>query len=635
MIIGRRLCALAAWSIASAASATPVIVVDQFGYLPDQPKVAVLREPVVGFDAGLHYARAARIELVDLATGKTVLTGAPAVWNKGEVDPSSGDRAWWFDFSTVVRPGRYQVVDPANHVRSPPFSIGDGVYRPVLVQAVRMLFYQRAGFPKEARYAGAKWADGASHQGPLQDRHARLYSAPGDASTERDLHGGWFDAGDFNRYTSWAAQNVVELLNAYRERPGIWTDDYNIPKSGDGIPDLLNEVDWELDWLERMQLPDGSLLFETASDTGSPPSSAKGQSLYGPPNSHATSAGAAAFAVAALVDRTVPAWRGRSAVLTERAERAWGWVSAHPRVTFTDASADNGKVRMAGDAIETDDAGRAATMVAAAVYLFELTGKPLYRDYVDAHLSDAGDGPNFATEALVHYAGLKGATPSSVAAFKRALFEHLVRSSLHRRSPRTTPIALSSRGYWWGSNRLKAETGLLFVGLATLDAGDRLHSYRDGGRLHPLHPRREPAGEGVSLQHGRVRRDRLRWTPSSTAGSPKARAGKASAARRPVRRPAISSAAPTRPTAGSRAARRSIRNAAPAMPSPPAGQPPQKSYKDFATALAARQLAGDRARPALPDCLYPPVVQVRAVAASSRRPRAACATSPRPRKRGG
>ncbi|HEY1603972.1 MAG TPA: glycoside hydrolase family 9 protein [Allosphingosinicella sp.] len=577
----RRLCGLAALAAASGAGATPAIVVDQFGYLPDQPKMAVLREPVKGFDAGRHYSPGKNIELVDLATGKPVLTGTATIWNQGAVDPSSGDRAWWFDFSTVARPGRYQVVDPANNVRSAPFAIGDHVYRPVLVQAVRMLFYQRAGFPKEALYAGAKWADGPSHQGPLQDRHARLYSAPGDASTERDMHGGWFDAGDFNRYTSWAAQNVVELLNAYRERPGIWTDDTDIPESGDGIPDLLNEVDWELGWLERMQLPDGALLFETASDTGSPPSSAKGQSLYGPPNSHATSAGAAAFAVAALVYRDVPAWRARAAGLTERAERAWAWVSAHPRVTFTDASADHGKVRLAADAIETDDAGRAATMLATAAYLFELTGKPAYRAYVDAHLADAGDKQYFAVEALVYYAGLKGATPAGVAAIRRMLAERL--------GPQLAPPTLAANdpyraflpGYWWGSNRGKAQAGLLLVDLATMDTSDApaatdaaagyihyIHGVNPLGKVYLSNMGAFGATDSVDSFFHSWFAEGTGWesVSRSPAGPPPGYlvGGPDEDYRWDKRCPGIS------PKCGA------------AMPSPPAGQPPQKSYKDFA-----------------------------------------------------
>ncbi|HEX5182442.1 MAG TPA: glycoside hydrolase family 9 protein [Allosphingosinicella sp.] len=588
MNLPRGLCGLAALAMAASAASgagagTPAIVVDQFGYLPDQPKVAVLREPVKGFDAGQRYSPGGTIELVDLATGKPVLTGAATAWNQGAVDPSSGDRAWWFDFSKIVRPGRYRVVDPANNVRSAPFSIGERVYRQVLVQAVRMLFYQRAGFPKEARFAGARWADGPSHQGPLQDRHARLYSAPGDAATERDLHGGWFDAGDFNRYTSWAAQNIVVLLDAYRERPAIWTDDTNIPESGDGIPDLLNEVDWELGWLERMQLPDGSLLFETASDTGSPPSSAKGQSLYGPPNSHATSAGAAAYAVAALVYRTIPAWRGRAAGLTERAERAWAWVSAHPRVTFTDASADHGRVRLAADAIETDDAGRAATMLAAAAYLFELTGKPAYRFYVDAHLADLGKNQFFAIDALVHYAGLKGATPASVAAIKRLLTEQAAPFLAPQRLAADDPYRAFIPGYWWGSNRLKAQTGLLVADLAALDPADAsaidavasgyihyIHGVNPLGKVYLSNMGAFGATDSVDSFFHSWFAEGTKWesVSRSPAGPPPGYlvGGPDEDYRWDPRCPAIN------PKCGS------------AMPSPPAGQPPQKSYKDFATA---------------------------------------------------
>ena len=47
------------------------------------------------------------------------------------------------------------------------------------------------------------------------------------AATERDVWGGWYDAGDPNKYTSWTAGYVESLLRAYAENPTIWTDDYN------------------------------------------------------------------------------------------------------------------------------------------------------------------------------------------------------------------------------------------------------------------------------------------------------------------------------------------------------------------------------------------------------------------------
>ena len=140
-----------------------------------------------------------------------------------------------------------------------------------------MLFYQRAGQNKDAAHAGAGWTDGASFVGALQDHHCRLYSDKNNAATERDVWGGWYDAGDPNKYTSWTAGYVESLLRAYAENPTIWTDDYNIPESGNGIPDVLDEAKWGLDYLARLQGSDGSVLSIVGEPAASPLSTATGQ----------------------------------------------------------------------------------------------------------------------------------------------------------------------------------------------------------------------------------------------------------------------------------------------------------------------------------------------------------------------
>src|SRR5262245_51653699 len=87
---------------------TPVsdfIVVDQFGYLPEAQKVAVIRDPQTGYDADKSFTPGGTLALVNMTTGDTVLTAAPVPWNSGATDPSSGDKAWWFDFSKVTAPG--------------------------------------------------------------------------------------------------------------------------------------------------------------------------------------------------------------------------------------------------------------------------------------------------------------------------------------------------------------------------------------------------------------------------------------------------------------------------------------------------------------------------------------------------
>ena len=449
-------------------SPTPFIVVDQFGYLPDAQKVAILRDPAEGFDSQWHFTPGATDQVVNVETGAVVFEGAPVAWHGGAVDPSSGDRAWQFDFSRVVTPGFYLIRDRQAGYDSVVFSIAENLYKPILVQAVRMLYYQRAGFPKEARYAGTAWADKASHLGPGQDGEARLFSAKQDKSTARDLHGGWYDAGDFNRYSRWSADYVVGLLHAYHENPAAFTDDFNIPESGNGIPDLLDEVQWELEWLKRMQNRDGGLLSVLGSASGSPPSAATGPSFYGPATTSASYGGAAAFAYAAKTYARFPARRRFARTLRRRAVRAWTWAQAHPDVLFYNNDPRDRSQGLAAGQQEVDAYGRAMGALAAAVYLFDLTGQAIYRSYIDAHFLDNHiftqqvtlDFDYVQTAPLVYYASLAGASPAVAAAIRSAFARGFETTGWKARD--RDPYRASITAYTWGSNAIKSNHGDIF-----------------------------------------------------------------------------------------------------------------------------------------------------------------------------
>ena len=195
------------------------------------------------------------------------------------------------------------MLDVEKNLRSFEFEISPAIYNGLLRHAVRTFFYQRVGFAKDAKYAGAAWADGASHLGPLQDKNARPYNEKNNAAKEVDVSGGWFDAGDYNKYTNWTANYVVDFMRAYLEAPDVWKDDYNIAESGNGIPDLLDEAKWGIDHLLKMQQNDGSVLSIVGLSHASPPSSATGQSLYGLVSTSATLNTAGAFALASKVYR--------------------------------------------------------------------------------------------------------------------------------------------------------------------------------------------------------------------------------------------------------------------------------------------------------------------------------------------
>lgn len=571
------------------------IVVDDFGYRPGARKVAVIRDPVTGFDADASFEPGATYALVDAFTGEHVHTGAPTAWNDGAEDPTSGDRAYWFDFSAVTAPSAYYVLDTEHGVRSPVFVVSADVYREVLVRAVRTFFYQRAGHAKDAAFAGAAWADAASHLGPGQDAEARAYDRTDDATTERDVSGGWYDAGDYNKYTNWTADYVVDLLRAYRERPEIWTDDFGIPESGNGVPDLLDEVKWGVDHLVKLQNDDGSLLSIVGLDHGSPPSTADGPTRYGPPSTSATLSGAAAFAFAAKVYGDLGGAHADYAEdLAARAERAFAFAEQNPNLTFLNNDAETGSQGLGAGQQEVDDAGRRNKKVVAACHLFELTGKEEYRAAFDESYAETGfistgytyGWEEFLQEAMLHYTTLPGATPSVASDILDTYREGVLGGdNLPAHRMQIDPYRAPLQTYTWGSNAVKARVGLVlhsFVkyGLEGAPAEEVLEAAES--YLHYLHGT-NPLGVAYLTNMGAYGAERSvneiyhSWFGEGTAWD-----SAASSEHGPA--PGFLAGGPNPSYDWDGCCPDGC--GAPdlcgaAAPSPPKGQPPQKSYLDF------------------------------------------------------
>ena len=460
----------------------PAIVVDQFGYPTKARKIAVIRDPRVGYDSSAHFAPGSNYAVVDQSTGRIVKNGSPVAWNSGATDDVSGDRVWWFDFSEITVPGTYTVVDTEKGLHSPEFRIDDLVYRDVLKHAVRTFFYQRAGFKKTAQTAGPDWTDAASHMGRWQDPQSRPWKSKDQSiksnADVKDLRGGWFDAGDYNKYTSWAARNIIVLLRAYDENATAFGDDSGIPESGNGVPDILDEAKWALDWLARMQNEDGSLLCVQGLAQGSPPSSAHDPSYYGPATTSATLMGAAVFAYAAKIYSVrSEADLGRYGKdLATRAKRAWNWATAHPSIMYynNDETKQPGSGGLASGQQEMNDAQRLAAKFEAAVYLYELTGDASFRTYIEANYTSIVPswGPTQwdadRQEALLYYSRLpdiSGQVKNDIVKrFSEGVTTHADQLPLvtGNKDPYRSPI----KDFTWGSNSSKAFQARLYQLLA-------------------------------------------------------------------------------------------------------------------------------------------------------------------------
>ncbi|HON52141.1 MAG TPA: glycoside hydrolase family 9 protein [Bacteroidales bacterium] len=367
-----------------AQSVSEFIAVDQFGYLPNSRKVAFIRDPQVGYDAAKAFTPGNTYALVNNSTKQQVFTGTPQVWNGGATDASSGDKVWWFDFTAYSTQGEYYVLDVQRNVKSYTFKIQENIYKDVLIQAFKTFYYQRFGFAKQAPYAATGWIDGASHMGNLQDSQCRQWGKATDASTQRDVSGGWYDAGDMNKYTSWTAGYIMTMFTMYEENKLAWTDDFQIPESGNGIPDILDEAKYGLDHLLRLQFTNGSCIAVVGCQSASPPSSATGQSLWGGPSTAATLACAAAYAYGAKIFKALGNTTYAN-TLQAAAIKAWDWAVANPSVVFYNNDSNYGTSGLAAGQQETDDYGRLCKKLNAAAHLFEITGDTKYKTFFESN----------------------------------------------------------------------------------------------------------------------------------------------------------------------------------------------------------------------------------------------------------
>lgn len=205
------------------------VKVNQIGYKPDDVKSVLVTSP-----------DDEKFKVVNVSTNETVYIGT---YSAAAFDPAMGTSVRIGDFSEVTAPGTYQIISSPSGA-SYEFDIGDGLYDDIYKDVVLMLYNQRCGTKLESSVSG-DFAHDACHT-----QEATVY---GDTSGKTyDVSGGWHDAGDYGRYVVPGAKTVEDLFLAYEDFD-YTADDIGIPESGNGVPDLLDEARYELEWMLKMQ----------------------------------------------------------------------------------------------------------------------------------------------------------------------------------------------------------------------------------------------------------------------------------------------------------------------------------------------------------------------------------------------
>ncbi|XVV02366.1 glycoside hydrolase family 9 protein [Actinosynnema sp. CA-248983] len=185
---------------------------DQVGYGTAESKQAHLlaKAPVTG-----------RFSVVD-GQGRTVLTGRIGASRGGWSEAFTAVHP--LDFTALTRPGTYRIK--AAGTTSPPFKIGGDLFSSVTDRTVEFFQAQRDGQDVIPGRLDRKPAH-------LADRTATVYDTPvfsGDGGDELaeplkplghtvDVEGGWFDAGDFVKFTHATAYSTASMLFAHRAEP--------------------------------------------------------------------------------------------------------------------------------------------------------------------------------------------------------------------------------------------------------------------------------------------------------------------------------------------------------------------------------------------------------------------------------
>jgi endoglucanase len=426
---------------------TAEIKIDQVGYLPGAPKLAMV----------VSAATPSRFVVRDVRDGRSAYAG---VLSSPLLDPDSGDRVQVADFSALRTPGVYYLEAPGIG-RSWNFEIAPDVYARAFYLAMRAFYGQRCGAAVDLAPPFPAYKHAICHRSGAYHQSSG-HSGPGPSVR------GWHDAGDYGRYVVNSGITTGTLLWAYElfgSRVGRVRLD--LPESGDETPDMLDEIRWNLDWLLSMQDADGGVWHKQTSDrfpsfvmperdpfesfvigTGAPPWK----------SSCATGDLAAVMAIAARVYEPFDAaYAGRC---LRAARLAWDWIERHPDVAFSNPNGVSTG--------EYGDRDCGDERLWAAAELWRTSGGEQYHRYVLQHyakyrLTIRSAGPaswaRIGPLAIWSYLLTPQAQADVAAALRQdtlaAADEIVTRTARH---PYRT--SMTTADYVWGSNSVAANYGV-------------------------------------------------------------------------------------------------------------------------------------------------------------------------------
>jgi endoglucanase len=354
------------------------IRMNQLGFYPGSAKIAVVtgNVPATGF------------YIISAVKKDTVLKGKLSAARQSAYSSTVTKIA---DLSTLKLPGDYIIKVPGEAMADT-FKIANDINEKVAVAVLKGFYYQRSNIPLLPRYAG-KWNRAAGHPDTTVYIHPSAASKKRPAGTIIATPGGWYDAGDYNKYIVNSGISTATLLSAYEDFPARFdTLKTNIPESSNAVPDILDEALYNMRWMLTMQDPDDGGVYTKCTNTDFDgivmPGVNRMTRYVVEKSTGATLDFAAVMAQGARIfkkfDKALP---GLADSCLHASEKAWQWAKKNPDVEYNQAEMN----KLYEPKILTGEYGDhdfSDEFFWAAAELFCTTGDKDYYQVINAHFDD-------------------------------------------------------------------------------------------------------------------------------------------------------------------------------------------------------------------------------------------------------
>ncbi|WP_299432794.1 glycoside hydrolase family 9 protein [uncultured Aquimarina sp.] len=370
-------------------------------------------------------------------------TGASSLWN------DSGEHIANIDISEVDEEGTYRFQIDQEEIT---FNVSTDGYAELREEAFKYYYYNRSSIALESTHAGI-YARPAGTPDNVVRVHSSAATSQRPTGTVISAPKGWYDAGDYNKYIVNSGISTYTLLASFEHYKTEWENlQYNIPEQGGDLPDILDEVLWNLDWMLDMQDPnDGGIYHKLTAKNFSGRIMPSAYNLERFVVQKSTAAALNFAAVTAVASRIFSDYEnvrpGFSLQLEQAAKDAYSWAKANPTIYYQQPS-DIG-TGVYGDSNITDE------FQWAAVELFITTRENTYRDDINVN-SIGGGTPSWPYSDPLALISIAQYTTSLASSINVTTANNTLLGTADQLKDRVNSspmkITMASNDYAWGSN---------------------------------------------------------------------------------------------------------------------------------------------------------------------------------------